>query len=285
MPRTLFADIRTRRFARSATKEALAAFGLLSAIAGVISALFPNLLSKSPGLWISLAVVLCAAWGLARAWPRPIERQYDRPDTTIRVVRGDLLEQPGHLVIGTCDTFDTQTPSIIATSSLQGQALSKFYGGDFTRLDAELASALSEYTSTGPVAKAGKTDRYPLGTVAVLNNNDRKLFWVAYTEMDQHNQASSSTDGVWSSLTGLWSAAHRHGNGGQISIPVIGGGQSRLSPVLPAQDSIRLIALSFMFSSRVARVCDELQIVVRPEDYERLDRLEFQAFLDSLAPS
>jgi hypothetical protein len=40
-----------------------------------------------------------------------------------------------------------------------------------------------------------------------------------------------------------------------------------------------------MLASRRERVCDELRIVVRPSEYEKLDRLELQAFLDSLEMS
>jgi hypothetical protein len=77
----------------------------------------------------------------------------------------------------------------------------------------------------------------------------------------------------------------RRGNGGTISIPVIGGGQARLSSVLPAQDAIRFTLLSFIFASRHSKVCDELRIVVRPDDYRKLDRLELQSFLSSLRSS
>lgn len=65
-------------------------------------------------------------------------------------------------------------------------------------------------------------------------------------------------------------------------MPVIGGGQSRLSQVLPAQDAIRLTALSFMLASRREKVCERLEIVIRPEDAKHVDMPEFQAFLSSL---
>ncbi|WP_408735220.1 macro domain-containing protein [Acetobacter pasteurianus] len=54
------------------------------------------------------------------------------------------------------------------------------------------------------------------------------------------------------------------GKGGSVSMAVIGGGQARLSSVMPAQDAIRFTLLSFMFASRKNRICDELRIVVRP---------------------
>ncbi len=72
-------------------------------------------------------------------------------------------------------------------------------------------------------------------------------------------------------------------NGTTVSIPVIGGGQSGLSPVLPAEDAIRFTALSFIIASRGERVCDELRIVARPNQYDELNHLELQAFLSGLA--
>lgn len=103
--------------------------------------------------------------------------------------------------------------------------------------------------------------------------------------MNERNEAFGTVDSVWKGLFALWDAQSARGNHGPISIPVIGGGQARMSSILPAQDSIRLIALSFMFASRKNKISDELRIVVRPADYDRLDRMELQSFLSSLRPS
>ena len=73
-------------------------------------------------------------------------------------------------------------------------------------------------------------------------------------------------DGIWRSLDSLWKAVTAEANGGRVCIPVIGGGQSRLSQILPAQDSIRFIAMSFMLASRNEKICDELVIVARPRN-------------------
>jgi len=62
-------------------------------------------------------------------------------------------------------------------------------------------------------------------------------------------------------------------------------GIARLSQELPAQDSIQLIASSFMRTSRPEVVRDELRIVVAPSTYEQANRLEIQVFLISLRPS
>lgn len=236
-------------------------------------------------LWGVAILVASTLYGLWRSWPRPIEQVYSSPNTAIRVLKGDLLAERGHLVIGTCDTFDTQPPNIIARDSLQGQALDRLFGGDVSELDQLINRALKDKVCLEVVQKSGKKRRYEMGTIAMLPQSGRKLFLVAYTYMNEHNQARSTVDGLWKSLLNLWSEISRHANGGSIAIPVIGGGQSRIAQILPAQDSIRFIALSFMLASRKEKVCDELRIIVRPVDYDRLDRMEIQSFLSSLRPS
>ena len=84
-------------------------------------------------------------------------------------------------------------------------------------------------------------------------------------------------------LNTLWRAICAEANGGKVCIPVIGLGQARLSQIFSAQDSIRFTIMSFMFASRREKVCDELVIVVQPQVYEKLDRLEIKSFLTSEA--
>lgn len=223
--------------------------------------------------------------GLLWSWPRPITQDYSAPKTKITIIKGNMLNETSHLVIGTNDTFDTETPNIISQNSLQGQALQLLYGGDLKELDAQLTAALDGKPTVGTIAKAGKQTQYGVGAIATVNHAARLIFFLAYCEMDAHNTAHSTPDKVWKSLLSLWDEVSKKSNGGTVSVPVIGGGQARLSNILPAQDAIRFTLLSFMFASRREKVCDELRIVVRPEDYKKLDRLELQSFLSSLRAS
>ena len=223
--------------------------------------------------------------GLASSWPRPITEEYNAPKTKITIVKGNIFDEQGHLVIGTNDTFDTETPVIIAKKSLQGQALDTLYGGDLKEFDKQLAVELSNKQMIGTIAKPGKQLQYGIGTIAVLKHGARLIFFLAYTEMDMQNKAESTPDKMWKSLLALWEEVSQRGNGGTVSVPVFGGGLARLSSLLPAQDAIRFTVLSFMIASRGQKVCDELRIVVLPEDYRKLDRLELQSFLSSMRAS
>lgn len=278
-------DLLTWRFWRHFLTRSFACLGVLSTILQTSNVINPSVtvFQGSPFLFLVLGISLLG--GLILSWPRPITQDFTAPKTKITIVKGDILKEKGHLVIGTNDTFDTETPNIISSNSLQGQALQSLYGGDLRELDSQMTAALTGKPVVGTIIKAGKNARYGIGTIATVKHAARWIFFLAYCEMDSHNTAHSTPDKIWKSLLSLWDEVSKKSNGGTVSIAVVGGGQARLSNILPAQDAIRLTLLSFMFASRSEKVCDELRIVVRPEDYQKLDRLELQSFLSSLRAS
>ncbi|MGA5645898.1 MULTISPECIES: macro domain-containing protein [Microbacteriaceae] len=282
--RDLAHDLRTWRFWRWFLIQTFSAVGVLAVLLELTNFIFGSLPIEGWPLAIIIAVV-SIGYGLVRAWPRPIRQDYNSPNTMIEIVKGDLFAQDSNIVVGTCDTFDTSVPNIIAKNSVQGQALERLYGGDTDQLDRELAAALQGKTVKATIQKHGKTEKYGVGAVATLRNGSHRLYFLAYSEMNEANEAQSTPDGIWRSLASLWEEVSRTANGTAVAVPVIGGGQSRLSQVMPAQDSIRFIVMSFMFASRTKKVCDQLRIVVHPRDFDRLDRLELQAFLSSMRPS
>ncbi len=278
-------DFGTDRFRRHFATNSFACFGVIALFLQTSNVLFPKMTDLQGMNILILVIVLSIIGGLVRSWPRPIAEHYNSPNTKITIVKGNLLDEKAHLVIGTVDTFDTEPPIIISTGSLQGQALQKLYGGDLNRLNNDLNNALAGKNITGTIQKSGKQDKYCIGTVATVTHAARLIFFLAYCEMDANNNAHSTPDKLWASLSMLWDEISLRGNGGTVSVPVIGGGQARLSSVIPAQDAIRFTLLSYMFASRKKRICDELRIIVKPEDYNKLDRLELQSFLSSLRSS
>jgi hypothetical protein len=278
-------DLRTWRFWRHFLVRSFACLGGLSTFLQTSNVINPTV-TAFQGMPILLSVVgISLLGGLLWSWPRPITQDYSAPKTKITIVKGDMFDEKMHLVIGTNDTIDTETPNIISRSSLQGQALQVLYGGDLKELDLQFGNALAGKPTIGTIGKTGKQVRYGVGAIATVKHAARLIFFLAYTEMDINNNAHSTPDKVWTSLLLLWEEISRKGNGGTVSMPIIGGGLARLSSILPAQDAIRLTLLSFMSASRSKKICDELRIVVRPEDYEKLDRLELQSFLSSLRSS
>ncbi|MEU6771093.1 macro domain-containing protein [Streptomyces sp. NPDC046759] len=266
----------------------LAAFGGMSAVVQFVGQLFPQVLSR-PGPVLAGSVALCLTWGLARARPQAAVRQeFTRPHMTVVVEEGDLFDQPGHLVVGFTDTFDTRVDDgvVINDDSVQGQLLARRYAGDATLLDAELAASLD---GCAPVTREsaqdkprGKRARYPVGTVAVLGARPQLVFAVAYSRMGNDCVASSGVRELWLGLDRLWEAVHRHGQLERVTMPLTGAGLARLHD-LDEDSLLRLILLSFVAHSWERMVCRELHVVVRPGELRRIDLPETGAFLAGLA--
>lgn len=278
-------DLSNPRFWRGLAIHSLAALGAITAVLTLVDLFAPGSLGRWDLPEILVVPVASLVYAVLRAWPYPVEQHYSTPDTKVRLVTGDLFLQNTNLVIGMADTFDIETPNIIAKNSVQGQFLDRVYQNDVPALRAGLFAALADKSVIGTVAKAGNTNRYKLGTIATINHLRTHYFCVAYTTLNEHNKASSSIGVLWEALERLWDEVRLRSNGEAVSIPVLGLGQSGMSTVLPIQDAVRFLILSFMFASRKERVCEELVIVVRPQDEKRVDMLEIQEFLRSLRNS
>lgn len=274
----------TARGLKSFFTDLFAAFGGTSAVLQFIGQWFPGALPH-PGALTVAALGVCLIWAAVRAYPNSTVRHtYRNPDMTVVVTVGDLFDQDTHLVVGFSDTFDTATgqDAIVSPASVQGQLVSRLYGGDERSLDRELASALHE---TAPSSRERRTDkrrgklkRYPLGTVAVLGARPRLVFAVAYSRMGNDQVARSSVDDLWRSLDRLWDAVQRHGQQEAVAMPLVGSGLARLD-FLDHETLLRLTLLSFLARSRERRVCRELRIVLWPADLSKVNLPEAAAFL------
>lgn len=120
----LIHDLRTWRFWRWFLIQTFSAVGVLAVLLELTSFIFGSLPIEGWPLAIIIAFV-SIGYGLIRAWPRPIRQDYNSPNTMIEIVKGDLFAQDSNIVVGTCDTFDTSVPNIIAKNSVQGQALER----------------------------------------------------------------------------------------------------------------------------------------------------------------
>jgi len=272
----------SRRQLKRLGRRLLSALGLFALPIGILAPLSPDWWSGK--WWISLVILsLAVAWaalGLRRRHPR----QAYVENFTIRVVVGDLFAQKSSALVGFTTTFDTRVPDVISPTSVQAALLNSVYGGSVRRLDADLEAALQALRPTGEtIEKEGKTVKYPMGAVAVLEPpGSVRYYCAAYTEMNSKNIASGTIRGVLDALDESWDQVDARENGGPICVPLIGQGQARI-PELTPEIAVRLIAFSFLVRSKRSRFSRELRIVLHPSDQHKVNLPEFQAFLTSLA--
>jgi hypothetical protein len=266
----------------------MAAFGLLSALVQLISALWAMKKGFPHPAWLIATITLMSiSYGAFRARPKHrISRCFSHPDLEIEVRVGDLFDQDAHLIVGASDTFDTDITDdlIINSASILGQTLTKVFGGDRRRLDRELRSALRQVppsTKEGPDTKRGKLERYEIGTVAVLGVPARRIFLVAYSRMGNDLIARATVNDLWEALSQVWSAMRNHGRRETVAVPLIGTEYARVSS-MNRESVARMIALSFIAQARTDPICKRLLLVIDPRDAEKVDMYELEAYLRSL---
>ncbi|MEV0898114.1 macro domain-containing protein [Actinoplanes sp. NPDC049802] len=290
MTRPLWGEPMTRQALRIWTTQSFATFGVFALLLQSYQAIWDR--AAFPGFagQVTAAVAVASiGFGLYRTRPgRSVARDLRTPRCRVEVVPGDLFDQEDfHLVIGFTDVFDTDPGDsrIVNEQSVQAQLLRRVYDAELDRLDADLATALAGVPVRETVSRAdktlGKLDRYPLGTVAVLGTARRHFFCLAYSSMSAGLTARSSVDILWHSLSRLWEAVDEHGQRRPLAMPLIGAALARVD-TLDRRSLLRLILLSFVAASRERVRTTHLRIVVPPAEFEEIDRLELQAFVDSL---
>ncbi len=280
--------VATRRGLSLVVGRALAVFGLIAAAAGFWAAVT---VPTKPLSHIALVVGAVAGGsllvGLLSSFPRTsVSQSYARPEMKVTVQRGDLFDQKGQLVVGFTDTFDTDTTSdsVINSRSIQGQLLTRVFGGDIVELDGLLDGALAPFDCqsipSGNKAQ-GKQQRYPIGTTAVIERGQKRIYCVAYSRMGDDLVAKSSMDDLWRSLGRLWDEVYQNGQLGTVVLPIIGSELARIHSV-DRESLIRTILLSFVARSREQLLCKELVVVVHPSDATKINMLEVAAFMRTL---
>lgn len=259
----------------------LQAFAVPALFLGVFDILFPNTFDLgNSGLEVIIGIALLYAAFTIR--PRlEISRQLSSPDTKIIIKVGDLFNQQENLVIGMNDVFDTEKGNIIKPKSIQGQFLTKIYNDDRTRLDRELSSALRGISASRDSQKnQGKNMRYPIGTVATLEEGAKKYFCPAYSVMGNDLKAQSDIKKLSTTLDMLWEEIRVRGQREKIAMAVLGSDLARIGNASHS-NLIKLIVSSFILSSREKPITEELIIVVHPNNLEKINMLELNDFLQN----
>lgn len=211
-----------------------------------------------------------------------VSRSLSSPDSAIRIKIGDLFDEPGHLVIGANDVFDTELGELTKPSSVQGQFLTRVYHSDHRRLEAEIDAALEPLKADRkrePNKKKGKFWRYPLGTTLALGSPDKRYFLNAYGYMSNDLRVKSTADDIWYSLSCLWEQVRLKGHGMGVAMPVIGSDLARTN--LPRMTLIKLIIISFIAASKKDFVSKDLTVVIHLKDVESVDLYALEDFLES----
>ena len=211
-----------------------------------------------------------------------LERKISGNNSKVVIEVGDLLGKSTHIIVGTNDVFDTALGDVIKPKSVQGQMTQKFYNSDVSKLDSEIEACLNSKGIIGDADSSkvnGKNIRYPVGTTVSLGNS-HKIFFSAYSYMNNNLKCESNADWLWHSMNEIWKEVRLSGQGGEVSIPIIGSDMSRTG--LSRLSLLQMIIISFVSANNTEFVSECLNVVVHPSDVEKLDFVALEHFLESV---
>lgn len=202
--------------------------------------------------------------------PRLITFRLRTTNTRIRIEFGDLFAESGHLAIPVNEFFDGQLGSRVDGKSVHGQFIAKYFGSEAKRFEAACDAAVRGSKCEIVERPGGRRKRYPIGTTAVVATGPAKAFLFALSETDpQTSKARANLPMMWSALEGLWDSVRTHSNGHNVSLPLVGAGQSAVG--FEPQHLLRIILLSALVATREREVAKKITIVLHNDLFDEID--------------
>ncbi len=223
--------------------------------------------------WYVGFVILAIIAAVRLAWPvHHIEFQVPGSDSWFEIRFGDLLESEGVVVIPVNEYFDGELGDLVSAESLHGRFIKDMLGGVagsfFELTTKDLAKVVPEDTNVP--RPSGQRVRYPIGTVAHADVNEKRYLLAALSHTDvESSSAYATVQDLWTCLAGVWKAVREHSNGMPASIPLIGSGLSKVG--LPPGNLIEVIATSFLCHTKERKVADRVTLVLPSRLAGKLD--------------
>jgi len=225
---------------------------------------------------ISISVIVAGIW----VWPRiSITRKLPFSDTKITIAVGDILQQTGNIIIGFTDTFDTEIGLLISAKSIQGQFQAQIFPQQ-GKLDQAITNALqSETHQTDSNKLEGKKERYPIGTIAMIEAKDNRYFLSAYSQM-KGVRADSDICMLQTSLNKCWEKIRDLGQHEPVHIGIVGSGCARIG--LSRHLLLQFIILSFLDAEKKRSLTKEFAIHIYKDDIEHIDFVDLESWISGL---
>ena len=136
--------------------------------------------------------------------------------------------------------FDTKVNDrIIASNSLNGKFISKYYDNSISVLDKEIDRQLNGIPSNLEPRFEGKKSKYPPGTIVSVAVKEQKYVLLGLTEFDSNNNASCQLSDYVKAILELMNYLNVNSQGVDVSIPLIGSGLSRMN--IASEDLLQLL--------------------------------------------
>lgn len=268
----------TRRWRTGLTQAfgVAGAIWLVTEIVTRVSKAANEWLSENGNAYAAFVLMSGAIWFLSYAYERrTVSFQVPTTSSVITIKFGNLFEEQMDWLIGVNEFFDGQLGQVIAKTSVHGQFITNVFNGDEARFRAAITASLAGTPSTSTTRPIQPSERYEIGTTAVIANGRHHAFLVAMSSTDLiTHKAKSTVPMVWTAMKGALQAVHDHGNGQPLAMPLIGNGQSSVN--IEPQHLLRLITLALVDFGRKVGLPKHVLIVLPDGCFDQLDIREIR---------
>ncbi|MCQ2232233.1 MAG: DUF6430 domain-containing protein [Paludibacteraceae bacterium] len=181
-------------------------------------------------------LLICTLYATIQTWRKKKIELNITSNLKLTIQQADLFKQNGIIVIGFNEYFDTHVgDGIVSSKTLHGIFINKYYKDHIEDLDADIKSSLAKQEISPKEVncqrrhKAGKTDRYELGTCALVHDGGKKYVLVALTHFDEHDKANLTREEFNTVLSKLMFFLSTHSEANEVHMPILGTGLARLN--------------------------------------------------------
>ena len=238
-----------------------AAYGALWTAAEPLGAVLKK--CKPEGIyWYGAMIMASIVVGLWKCRPRRhVEFKIPGSDSSIRIEFGDIFQNGKVIVIPVNEYFDGLLGDHVSENSLHGQFIKNVLGGQARAFYDLTSEDLQTVSSEEVHRESGRCSKYPIGTVARADVNDKRFLLAALSRTDVASlKASATLHELWDCLAGIWQGVRDFSNGNSVKIPLLGSGLSGVG--LPAKNLIEVIVTSFLYYTKKQKIADRVTLVL-----------------------
>jgi hypothetical protein len=199
--------------------------------------------------------------------------------STVEVKEGNIFEQSGFKAIAFNEYFDTLVDDkIIAKNSLNGVFIENHLGGDSVQdLNRHIDDFEFDAADIGDInteRKAGKTQRYRLGTICVYKD----FLLTAFSKFDVNSNARLTMPEYLEFLINFWDRVNRVYAQQSVSTPIFGSGITRITGHrgIIDEDLLKIMLWTFRISEMRFKYPARLTIVIDKAKIDQISLLDIK---------
>lgn len=212
---------------------------------------------------------------------------WNNAENSISVIEGDIVKygfakrskRKRIIVVPVETTFETHVSSqisqeqypLISENTLHGKWIIAWQssGQPVDVLKKQIAFSLNQQglCEGKDVLKLGKSRKYPIGTIAVVEHNSAIFYLTAISELDEKNVAHSDAENIRLAIKKVLLMYNERGQGYPLYIPLVGTGRSRTG--MTYQESLEFIRTTLLENKHL--IYGNVNIVIQPNAIKELN--------------